>query len=189
MAAFSTEALKLATVALALINETFPAQQKMSDEATQLRLEQLAEIAEQVGEQRFVKAVRDTIKVSHRRWDCSIARVREMAGLKWTPPISAAAEAWSMVTRIFIDHCRTDGDGNYRLEEKVVNVDGKAQVTPVPEIPLAVKRAIQGLGGWAALAESWPEYWSAKLRDFRDLYHEDEPSLRIDSGSELERAR
>jgi hypothetical protein len=161
----------------------------MSDEATQLRLELMAEVAEAVGEQRFIRAIRDAIKVSHRRWDCSVARIREMAGLKWTPPLSATAEAWQLVTRVFIDHCRVDADGNYRLEEKVVNVDGKAQVTPVPEIPLEVKRAIAGLGGWAALAESFPEYWQQKYSAFKELYCEDEPSLRIDSGSGLERAR
>jgi hypothetical protein len=173
--------LKLATVGTALIDETFPSNQKMSDEAAKLRLELLAELAEQVGEQRFVRAVRDTIKVSHRRWDCSVARVREMAGLKWTPPPSPAAQAWELVTKVFIDHCRTDGDGNYRLEEKTVNYGGTARVFPVPEISPAIKKAVQCLGGWAALAESWPEYWQAKFKDFREFYQEEETGLRIDS--------
>lgn len=169
-------------MAIALINETFPVQQAMSEEAMQLRLEMLAEIAEQVGEQQFVQAVRNAIKVSHRRWDCSIARIREMAGLRYTPEPSASAKAWELVTRVFIDNCRTDMNGNYRLEEKIVNFNGVARVFAVPEISPAIKRAIQGLGGWAALAESWPEYWSAKLRDFRELYYEDD-SPRIDQES------
>ena len=185
----SSDAMRLAAVGMTLIREMFPTQQQESDEAAKLRLELMAEIADAVGEVRFVKAVRDAIKVSHRRWDCSVARIREMAGLKWTPPISASAEAWQLVTRVFIDHCRTDGDGNYRLEEKVVNVNGRAQVTPVPEIPMALKMAIQCLGGWAALAESHPEYWGQKANQFKEFYCENAASLRIDSkGSELERA-
>jgi hypothetical protein len=156
-------------------------QQATSEEAMQLRMELLSELAEQVGEQRFVKAIRDTIKVSHRRWDASVARIREMAGLRYTPEPSPAAQAWALVTQVFIDHCRTDENGNYRLEEKIVNVNGVARVFAVPELSPAIKRAIQGLGGWAGLAEAWPEYWSGKLRDFRELYHEDEPGPRMDS--------
>ena len=119
----STDAIKLAAVGISLIKETFPSNQTESEQAAELRLELFAELVEQVGEQRFVRAVRDTIKVSHRRWDCSVARVREMAGLKWTPPATSVAIAWQLVTRVFLDHCRVDADGNYRLEEKVVNVD------------------------------------------------------------------
>lgn len=173
------------------MRETFPSQQQESDDATKLRLELLAELAEEIGEQRFVRAVKDAIKVSHRRWDCSVARVREMAGLKWTPPPSNAALAWEFVTQTFLNHCRTDGDGNYRLEIKVVRgEDELAKIIGVPEIPPPVKRAIQGLGGWAALAEAWPEYWSQKLRDFKDLYHEDESSPYRDRGlAELERVK
>jgi hypothetical protein len=181
--------LKLATVASALIDETFPTQQKISDEATKLRLELLAEVAEEVGEQRFVQAVRNSIKVSHKKWDCSIARIRELAGLRFAPEPSPAAQMWELVTQVFIDHCRSDADGNYRLEEKITIVDGKAKVTPVPEIPPAAKRAIQCLGGWAALAESWPEFWQTKFRDFRELYHEVDYSPRVDSRPSTDLAR
>jgi hypothetical protein len=179
----SIDALKLAAVGIALIKESFPTNQAESEQAAELRLELLAELAEQVGEQRFVRAIRDTIKVSHRRWDCSVARVREMAGLRYVPPPSLAAQAWEMVTQVFIDHCRTDANGNYRLEDKIVNVNGAARVFHVPEIPLAIKRAIRSLGGWAAIAEAWPEYIGAKYRDFKELYHEDD-SPRVDSGLE-----
>lgn len=177
-------------MAVALIRETFPSQQQESDAAAELRMELLAELVEEVGEQRFVRAVRDTIKVSHRRWDCSVARVREMAGLKWSPPPSNAALAWEFVTQTFLNHCKTDGDGNYRLEIKVVRGDdGLARIIGVPEIPLPVKRAIQGLGGWAALAEAWPEYWQQRYKMFQDLYHEDDSSPYRDRGlAELERA-
>ena len=182
--------LKLATVASALIDETFPTQQKMSDEAAKLRLELLAEVAEEVGEQRFVQAVRNAIKVSHKKWDCSIARIREMAGLRFVPEPSPAAKAWELVTQVFIDHCRSDADGNYHLEEKVTIVDGKAKVTPVPEISPAVKRAIQCLGGWAALAEAHPEYWGQRWNQFKEFY-DGNSSPRVDSrpSTDLERVR
>lgn len=182
--------MKLAAVGLTLIREMFPMQQAESDDAAKLRLELMAEIAAEVGEQRFVQAVRNAIKISHRRWDVSIARIRETAGLRFVPEPSPAAQAWELITRVFIDHCRVDADGNYRLEEKVTIVDGKARVTPVPEIPPAVKRAIQCLGGWAALAESWPEFWQAKLKDFRELYREADVSPRMDRpASSLERVK
>ncbi len=172
--AYSNEAMKLAAVAISLIREVFPMQQAESDEAAKLRLDLMAELAEEVGEQRFVRAVRDTIKVSHRRWDCSIARVREMAGLRWQPPPSATAKAWEFVTQVFIDHCRTDANGNYVLEDKIVNMGGIARVFHVPEIPSAVKRAIQGLGGWAAIAEAWPEYHGQRYKQFQEFFYEDQ---------------
>jgi hypothetical protein len=173
--------MRLAAVGLSLIREIFPMQQADSDEAAKLRLELMAELASEVGEQRFVKAVRDTIKVSHRRWDASVARIREMAGLRYTPDPSPAAKAWALVTQVFIDHCRTDENGNYRLEEKIVNFDGVARVFAVPELSPAIKRAIRSLGGWAAIAEAWPEFHGAKYRDFKELFSEDEPGPRMDS--------
>jgi hypothetical protein len=169
----------------------FPVQQVESDEAAKLRLELLAEVAEAVGEQRFVQAVRKAISVSHRRWDVSVARVREMAGLRFVPEPSPAAKAWTFLIQVFIDHCRTDQDGNYRLEPKTVIVDEKAKVTPVPDVPLPIKRALQSLGGWAAIAESWPEYVGAKFNQFKELYSEEPASPRIDSRptTDLERIR
>ena len=178
---YSSDAMRLAAVGLSLIREIFPMQQADSDEAAKLRLELMAELASEVGEQRFVKAVRDTIKVSHRRWDASVARIREMAGLRYTPDPSPAAKAWALVTQVFIDHCRTDENGNYRLEEKIVNFDGVARVFAVPELSPAIKRAIRSLGGWAAIAEAWPEFHGAKYRDFKELFSEDEPGPRMDS--------
>ena len=165
-------------------------QQKVSDEAAQLRLELMAEIAAEVGEQHFVHAVRNAIKISHRRWDVSIARIREMAGLRFVPEPSPAAKAWELVTHVFVNHCRVDADGNYRLETKTVIRDGKAEETPVPAISPAVKRAVQALGGWAALAESFPEYWQQKYGAFKELFHEDDVSPRMDRpASSLERVK
>ena len=139
-----------------------------------------------------MQAVKAAIAVSKSRWDCSVSRIREMAGLRYEPPQSRMAAAWDMLTQVFLDHCRMDGNGSYRLEEKIVLRDGVAEVTPVPEVPPAVMRAVRALGGWNGLAEAWPKQWSYKLRDFKELYSEDQPvSLRVDSprGSDLERMR
>ena len=138
-----------------------------------MRLELLAELAQEIGEQRFVRAVRDTIKVSHRRWDCSIARVREMAGLKWTTPISAASEAWTLATQVFIDYARIDAEGAYRLEPKYVRRDGKVFVTQAPEVSSAILRAIQSMGGWGCLSDR--SNWSYRYKDFKEIFVEDGP--------------
>jgi hypothetical protein len=172
---------KAAAVAWQGCREIFPVQNPESDFALRLRLKLMAQIVDEIGQDRFMEAVEKAISVSFGRYAVSPARIRECAGLRWTPPPSPAAQAWALVTQVFIDHCRTDENGNYRLEEKIVNVNGVARVFAVPELSPAIKRAIQGLGGWAGLAEAWPEYWSGKLRDFRELYHEDEPGPRMDS--------
>jgi hypothetical protein len=185
----SSESLRLAAVGLALIREIFPSQQPESDEATKLRLELMAELAEEIGEARFVRAVRDTIKISHRRWDCSVARVREMAGLRHAPAPTAAAIAWEWVMRVYLDHCRVDGNGTYQLEDKVTVFDGVANITPAPKVPSAIQRALRSMGGWAAIAEAYPEYIGAKYRDFKELYREDEAPARIGGSAELERVK
>ncbi len=189
--AISPSSENAAKVAWQAVREIFPVQGIESEFSLKLRLKLMAQICEEVGRDRFMEAVEKAISVSFGRYAVNPARIRECAGLRWTPPPSAAATAWDLVTRVFIDHCRTDSNGNYHLEEKVTLVDGKAKVTPVPEIPLAVKRAIQCLGGWAALAEAWPEFFTQKFNIFKELYSEDAPSLRIDSrpGSDLARVK
>jgi hypothetical protein len=141
----------------------------------------MAQIAEEIGTDRFMEAVEKALSVSFGRYAVSPAKIRECAGLRYAPPPTAAAIAWAFVTQVFIDHCRRDAEGRYHLEEKVINVDGRAHVTPVPEIPAAIKKAIQSLGGWAALAEAYPNFWSAKWNQFREFYTEDEPGLCVDS--------
>ena len=157
-AAFSDVA-KTAAIGLTAIREMLPSNQPESDAATKLRLELLGEIVAAVGPERFIRAVKDAIKVSRSRWDCSIARVRECAGMRYEPPQSRVAAAWDLVTSLFLNHCRMDAEGRYRLEEKVVLKDGVAEVTPVPDVPPTVLRAVQALGGWSGLAGAYPEYW------------------------------
>jgi hypothetical protein len=171
---------------IAMTREMFPTNQPESDAAARLRIELLAEVVAIVGSERFLRAVKDAIAVSRSRWDCSVSRIREMAGLRYEPPQSRVAAAWNFATQTFLNHARLDPEGRYRLEEKVVLRDGVAEVTPIPEVPQAVWRAVQALGGWSALADT--SNWSYRFKDFKELYRDDF-SPRIDQpGTDLERA-
>ena len=182
----SIENERVAAAGLVAIREMFPTNQPESDAAARLRIELLAEIVALVGPDRYQRAVRDAIAVSRSRWDCSVARIREMAGLRYEPPQSRVAAAWNFATQTFLNHARLDPEGRYRLEEKVVLRDGVAEVTPIPLVPPAVWRAVQALGGWSALADT--SNWSYRFKDFKELYRDD-LSPRIDRpGSDLERA-
>jgi hypothetical protein len=169
------------------VREIFPVANNESDYSVKIRLELMAEVIAEVGQEAFLAAVKRAISISQRRYDVTVARIRECAGLRYVPPPSPTALAWEFVTQTFLNHVRTDGDGNYRLEDKVVVVGGVASVTGVPKIPFPIKRAISALGGWAAIAEAWPEYIGQKYAQFKELYHEDS-GLRVDRpAGELER--
>lgn len=173
-----SEAEKVAAVGWTLVREVFPlspTQQRESDLALKLRLKLLAEVVREVGPDRFMAAVEKTIAVSPNRFHCTVARIREMAGLMYQPPRQPAAVAWEQLVQVFVDHVRTDANGNYRPEERVRIVDGETIVTPAPALPEATQRALRSLGGWAAIAEAWPEYIGQKYRDFCSLYEPDSP--------------
>jgi hypothetical protein len=156
-----------------MIREFFPLapnQKPESDIATRLRLKGLREILEVVGEARFFRAIELATFNSRNRFDCSVMKVREFAGLSTAPPRSPAVVAWEQVIQVFLDHVRTDGDGNYRLEDKVRMVNGLAAITKPPEVREASLRALRSIGGWAAIAEAWPEYIGQRLREFEKLY-------------------
>lgn len=155
-----------------MIREAFPlapTQKPESDLATRLRLKGLREIVEQVGEARFFRAVEQAVFNSRHRFDCSIMKVREYAGLA-TAPRPPAVVAWEQIIQVFLDHVRTNGIGNYVLEAKTKKQDGVFVEIQPPALPEASLRALRSIGGWAALAEAWPEYVTAKWRDFRDFY-------------------
>lgn len=172
---------KAAAVGTLYVKELFPVATPESDMAAKLRLELMTEIAAEVGPENFLRAVRKAISLSRSRYDCTIRRIRECAGLS-VEPESPAAAAWSLVTRVFDDHCRLGWDGNYHLEKKVVLVNDRAKVMEVPEVSEAAMRAIRGLGGWGALADR--SAWSYRYRDFKELYTS-EAGPRPERGGEL----
>lgn len=161
---------KVAAVGLTLIREFFPIQQSESDLATRVRLELLAEIVAEVGEAKFIAAVKQTLKISRNRYECTVLRIRECCGLPWTPPLSPASAAWAFATKVFTEHARTNAEGQYVLEPRYTRSEGKVTITPPPHIPASVKRAIDAMGGWGALADR--SVWGYRMRDFRDLYAE-----------------
>lgn len=164
-----------AKVAWQAAREMFPSQNKESEFSLRLRIKLMAQICEEIGSERFMEAVETAISLSFGRYSVTPAKIRECAGLRWTPPPSAAASAWQFVIDTFLNHVRTDPHGNYILEEKVVNVDGRAKVTPVPQIPPAVDRALRAIGHWAAIAEAWPEFTGQRYKQFQEFFYEDQP--------------
>jgi hypothetical protein len=171
----SSSSTKVAIAGWQLVREMFPiTNHNESDASLKLRAELFGRIVEEVGEERFIEALKQAISVSQRRYDVTVARVREFAGLKYIQPISATAEAWRFVTQIFLDHVRMDGNGNYMLEPKVINHAGHCHLIAPPKIPKAVKNAVVAIGGWAALADSYPNYWAVRYKEFKEIYKEDE---------------
>lgn len=157
-----------------MTREIFPSQQQESDFALKLRLELLAQIVREVGQERFLEAVKQAISISRGRYDVTIARIRECAGLLYTPPISPAMQAWAQIMNIVRNHLKPAPEGGYRMERAYISRirDGKQETAeiPVPELPMPARRALQAIGGWATLAETEPQYMPQRMRDFQAVY-------------------
>lgn len=169
----------MAAIGVIAIKEMFPTQQPESDAAAKLRLELMGEIVEAVGPDAFVAAVRKAISISKSRWDCSVARVRECAGLSNAPEPSPAMKAWALVTDVVRRHVRPGAEGGYVLEPYVYRRDGEVHTFAVPTISEPVASAVRCLGGWGALWSTDPAYWPQRMRDFCAVY--DDSSLKKDS--------
>jgi len=178
---------KVAAVAWQTVREMFPVANNESDYAVKTRLRLLGKIVDEIGYERFMEALDQAMSISQRRYDVTPARIRECAGLRWVSPPTAAALSWEWVMRVFVDHCRVDGKGNFHLEDKVVMLDGLATVTPAPKVPQAIQRALRSMGGWSAISEAFPEYIGQRYAQFKELFHEDEPGPRADLGVGLEK--
>ena len=175
----------MAALGLTAIREIFPAREPESDLAAALRLELLTDIVNLVGPERYLEAVKKAITMSSSRYDCTVRKIRFCAGLKESKPVDPAVSAWKLVTDIVRKHVRLGPEGQYRLEPYYA-IDGKSDdptaepekslptfsIYPVPEIPEAVQEAVRALGGWRALANTLPEFWHAKMKDFLTLYEE-----------------
>lgn len=158
------------------MRELFPVSQEESDFALKLRLELLAKIVLKVGAENFIAAVKLAISQSRGRYDVTILRISECAGITRTAEPSPAMKAWAIVAYIVRNHVKQAPEGGWRLETHVVGrfLDGewKHHEEPVPFVPLPIKNAVNALGGWAALAETEPVYWSQRMRDFTAVYDE-----------------
>lgn len=165
----------MAALGVIAIKEMFPTQQPESDAAAKLRLELMGEIVEAVGPDAFVSAVRKAISISKSRWDCSVARVRECAGLSNAPPLAPAIKAWNLVTEVVRHHVRPGSEGGYVLEPYVYRREGEVHTLSVPTIPEPVLTAVRCLGGWGSLWSTDPAYWPQRMRDFCAVYDDSSP--------------
>jgi len=166
------EAEKIAASAWQMCRELLPSNKIESDEALAARIVFLKEIIYAVGPERFIDAVKQSIRLSQYRSEVTINRIRQCAGLQDTLPPSPAVQAWALVTQIARDHVARDAQGNVVLEDKVRIKPGTALalITPVPEIPEAVQAAVDAMGGWAAMYEAYPAWWSQKFSQFERCY-------------------
>jgi hypothetical protein len=164
---------QIASLGLTAIREIFPARETESELAVRLRIELLSDIVREVGDERFMAAVKRAITMSHNRYECTIRRIRECAGVAVLPEPAPAYKAWQFVTQVKDRHVRRDPEGFYRLEPWYTsNGTDVATVTEVPVIPEPIKRTVQALGGWGALASCPAEFWSQRLKEFVQLYEE-----------------
>jgi hypothetical protein len=142
-----------------------------SDEALQMRIVFLCEIVDEVGAERFIEAVKQAIRISEFRSQVSIGRIRRLCGLDVTEPTTPAVQAWHLVTTVATRFVRRDVNGNAVLEPRVTLDDNRQGIVePVPDIPDAVAKAVQDMGGWGALQDSFPAWWAQRFQLFKELY-------------------
>ena len=167
------ETERLAVAGWQMVRELLPSKME-SDAALKVRIGFLKEIVAEVGNERFIAAIKQCVRTCMYRNEVTIARIRQEAGLSVAPAPSPAVEAWELVTRIVVGHIGRDAEGNAVLEPRVVlrSDSGLALVQKVPAIPDAVARAVAAMGGWSALAESYPAWWGQRLQQFEKLYRQ-----------------
>lgn len=151
----------------------WPVRDPETDLALKIRIELLAEVVSLVGTERFMEAVKQAIRISHSRYDCSVRKIRECAGLRWQQEPLPAMRAWEFVTQVVARHVRPAPAGGYHLEPWYHLAGEGVTIVEVPLIPDSIQRAVNSIGGWAALAQTDAAYWGQRLRDFRDVYSED----------------
>lgn len=158
-----------------LIRELIPGP-LLSDEARTFYIDAMTAIAADIGPQAFQAVVGRIVATCERR--PTIATFRKLAGLGMDAPTPAAA-AWDLVSMIVVRHLDRDGNGMAFVAPKTRMVDGQAVTEQPPVIPEPVRRAVIALGGWTALAESYPSFWGMRWQHFKDLYHESAPSTAL----------
>ena len=166
---------EIASIGLQCVREIFPIKDHTeSDLAVRLRIEMLTDIVLEVGAERYLAAVKKAITISHNRYDVTIKKIRECAGLRFVPEPAPAYKAWQFVTEVRDRHVRRAPEGHWRLEPWYRVQEGSLTVVAVdpPPIPAPVQRAVQALGGWGALAMCPKEYWYQRLKDFVNVYDE-----------------
>jgi hypothetical protein len=142
----------------------------MSDHATEILLDSLEKIATEIGPERFHEVVMKAIETCERR--PTIAVYRKLAGLttRLSPQDEALAAGWETVTVVVTRFLSYDAEGNVSVRPRITARDGKHFEEFPPEIPGGVQKAVMSLGGWKALANSFPEWHSQRFQTFKELY-------------------
>lgn len=165
-----TEAKDIAVKGWQLVRELLPAAME-SDQAFLAKIEFLKEIVYEAGREQFIAGIKQAIRVSGHRNEVTIKRIRECCGLDVSLPQSTAVLAWQLVTDVVKNHIRRDAEGNAMLVSSIRMVDGnQAQMTPVPEIPDSVHKAVRSMGGWGNLAEAYPVWWGQKFVQWKEVF-------------------
>jgi len=151
-----------------MVREMIPGPQ-MSDQARAIFEGKLAGIAGEIGPERFIALLDLVVDTCDRR--PTIATLRELAGIPRPKPRPQYVSAWNVVTLVVRRHLRLDTESGTMVVVPYARMNAGVFVEePAPEITASIQRAVDGLGGWSNLSSSYPEYWSAKLNMFKDLY-------------------
>jgi hypothetical protein len=142
----------------------------ISDQAAKIMLDALESIAREIGRENFHAVAVKIIETCERR--PTIATYRKLAGLttRLSPQDEALAAGWELVTLILTRFLQWDGEGQVSVQPRIAARDGKHFEEIPPEIPEGVKKAVTSLGGWKALANSYPEWYSQRFQAFKELY-------------------
>ncbi len=141
----------------------------MSDEAARHYRDRLVDLAIKVGPVRFHEVIVTLIDTCDRR--PTIGMFRKVAGVnnRLDPFAETVALAWNLVTNVVARHIKRDGNGNAILMSHTTVVRGRVEDTPVPSIPGGITQAVKSMGGWTALADSYPQYWGQRFHNFKEL--------------------
>ena len=130
----------------------------LSVEAMQITQNMMVAIAEEIGTEKFHTTILKAIETCDRR--PTVAKIRQLAGLnsRLEPAQEAAAKAWGIVVTVLTRHIGRDGEGNVILRPFLSRAGDAFHEKPVPDIPEGVRKSVAALGGWGALAESFPQW-------------------------------
>ena len=160
----------MAATAWQMVRELLASNMVESDAALRYRLNEFANIAQEVGEEKFQFAIQRCLQIYSKRWEVTIAAIRREAGLDCSPTKPPYVEAWEVVTRIVRYHLKPNANGQVEIEPRIRRVGEGFRAEAPAGLTLEIQRAVDSMGGWPSLYESWPAFWGARQTHFREIY-------------------